>query len=221
MATRLYFKDAANPLRGTFPSGEQSSSTASWSVTGSNTLRTMNAQIGGLQASLAGATGTGTTLKLAFLGFFCSPMLRGAQTVGGGSIILNTADLETSLSDNFWVNALHTYIWRPSTGAKVGSSIKDNAGSSLGGTEPTAINSEQVTHITGITSTGVSASDGDVIIAEIWSAHTKTQTSSRTCTWYYGGTTVNTTENNVVTTQASFIEFAETLQFYRRAFPCT
>jgi hypothetical protein len=218
MATRLYFDNASNPLRGTFPTGEQSASTPNWSVTTATTLRTLDLQIGGAQASLAGSTGAGTSQKLAFLGFFCSAPLKGAQTVGGGSIILNAAETETDLRDNFWVNALCAYIWRPSTGAKVGTYILDSAGASLGGTEPATANDEEVTHITGIASTGISASDGDVIIVEVWAVHTKSQTSARTCTWYYDGTTENTSENAVVTNHASFIEFTENLNFYRRTF---
>jgi hypothetical protein len=221
MATRLYFRPDSNPLWGTFPSGEQSTATPTWSASGATTLRTLDLQRYGAQAALSSGSISMTNAALSgFMGFFCSPPLKGSQTVGGGTMIFNTAETETSLNANFWINALNAYVWRPSTGAKV-NTIKESGGTSLGGTEPTAINSEQVTHITGITSTGVTAADGDVVIVEVWSRFTPGMSGTYTCQFYYGGTTENTTEITVVSNHASFIEFTENLKFYKRAFPCT
>lgn len=212
MPTRLYFHAASNPLVGTFPTTEQSATTANNTAVGANTLRTMNTVLGTAQTSLA-STSTGvTTAQSTFFGFFCSPPLAGAQTVGGGTMILNAAETESNLAANFWINALNIYVWRPSTGTRVGV-IRDAAATSLGGTEPTAINSIQVSHVTGITSSPVSALDGDVIICEVWGRYTQGATMTYTVTFYYDGTTVNTTENAVVTSHASFIELTENLVF--------
>lgn len=213
MATRLYFHPTANGLTGTFPTTEQSAATAQATATGANTLRTMNTTISTTpQTSLAVTTSAVTTAQNNFMGFFCSPALRGAQTVGGGTMILNGAENESNAAANWWINSLNIYVWRPSTGTRVGV-IRDAAGTSLGGLEPTATNNIQVSHITGITSTAVSALDGDVVICEVWVRATQGATMSYTGTFYYDGTTVNTTENAVVTSHASFIELTENLTF--------
>lgn len=213
MPTRLYFHAAANSLPGTFPTGEQSAAAANATATNANTLRTMNTAIGAAQASLAVTTQAATTAQNNFMGFFCSRQLKGNQTVGGGTMILNGAENETNLAANWWINSLNIYVWRPSTGTRVGV-IRDAAGTSLGGTEPTATNNNQVSHITGITSSAVSALDNDVIICEIWIRATQGAAMSYTGTFFYDGTTVNTTENAVVTNHASFIELTENLTFY-------
>lgn len=209
--TRLYFHDAASTVSGTLPSGEQSARTQDWVTTGGATNRTMNTIIGTGQTSRAGSSTAVVAGQNGLLGMFISPPLSGAQTVGGGTMIVNTAEAEDHLDANFRVNALTVYVWRPSTGAQVGSFVRD--GGSTGGTEPTSINSEQVTHATGVTTTAVSAADGDVVVCEIWAVHAQATATARTCTFYFDGTTVNTTENAVVSNHASFIEFAEALVF--------
>lgn len=214
MATRLYFHNAANSLPGTFPAGEQSAAavTGTSTATGANTLRTMNPAIGSTQASLAVTTAASTVAQNNFMGFFCSRPLQGNQTVGGGTMILNGAENESNASANWWINSLNIYVWRPSTGARVGV-VRDAAGTSLGGLEPTATGNNQVSHITGITSTAIAALSGDVIICEIWIRATQGAAMSYTGTFFYDGATVNTTENAVVTSHASFIELNENLIF--------
>ena len=212
MATRLYFRSTTNSGVGTFPGGEQSAATANATATGANTLRTLDLAAGAAQASLAVTTNAVTTAQNHFMGFFCSKPLQGDQTVGGGTIILNGAEAESNTSANWWINSLNIYVWRPSTGVKVGT-VRDAAGASLGGGEPTAANSIQTTHITGITSTAVSALDGDVVICEVWIRSTQGASMSYTGTFYYNGTTVTVTNNTVVTSHASFVELTENLTF--------
>lgn len=127
-------------------------------------------------------------------------------------MILNGAENESNANANWWINSLNIYVWRPSTGTRVGV-VRDAAGTSLGGLEPTATSNIQVSHITGITSSAVSALSGDVIICEVWVRATQSAAMSYTGTFYYNGTTVTTTENTVVTSHASFIELTENLVF--------
>lgn len=207
MATKLYFHNATNALSGTFPTGEQ----ASWTkdgASGSDTLKTMNRIIGSAVASLSVSTG-GSSTVYEFFGFFCSPPLASAQTVGGGSITFNAAERKNNGAASLIIDSLNIYVWRPSTGTLVGT-IRQ--GQDLGGTTPTAVNSTQVTHITGITSSAVSAAAGDVVICEVWTRYT-TGSNPNTATFYYDGTTENTTENAVVSNHASYIELAEDLVF--------
>ena len=212
MPTRLYFHNATSTLAGTFPAGEQSSVTANVTATGAATMRVMNTNIGAGQTSINITTSASTAARNNFLRTFVSPPLVGDQVVGGGTMILNTADQESNLSANFWVNSLNVYVWRPSTGALVGT-IRDAGGVSLGGTEPSAANSTQVTHITGITSTAVNALNGDVVICEVWTRSTQASATAYTAIFMYDGTTINTTENAVVTNHASFLELTENLNF--------
>lgn len=209
MPTKLYLHSAVNDLSGTFPSGEQSARTPSWTTTGGATLRKMDTAIGAAQASLAGTTLAQTAAQIGLLGMWVSPPLSGAQTVGGGTMVLNAADQESNASANFWANSVNVYVWRPSTGAKVGTVL--DATGSLGGTEGGT--GETVTHITGIASSAVSASDGDVVVCELWGHHTQSMATAYTATVYFDGTTENTTENAAVSNHASFLELAETLTF--------
>lgn len=213
MPRKLYFHDAANSQSGTFPTTKQStrSFTNGVNATGALTLRTMNPTIGTAMKSLQVGTVAVTAFRSDFMGYFCSPPLAGAQTVGGGNFAFNAAERESGLGANFWINSPTVYVWRPSTGDVVGF-IKDGA-ASYGGAEPTAAFSTQVTNIPSITSNAVSAADGDVVIVEVYSYHNQQSTNPFTCMFYYDGTTENTTENAVVSNHASYIELAEDLVF--------
>lgn len=214
MPTRLYFHNATSGLSGTFPAGEQSAATANVTATGAATMRVMNLNIGTGQTSVNITTSASTNVRNNFLRTFVSPPLVGNQVVGGGSMILNAADQESSTNANFWINSLNVYVWRPSSGTLVGT-IRDaiGSGTSLGGSEPSTSNSMQVTHITGITTSAVNALNGDVVICEIWTRTTQSQATAYTCIFQYDGTTINTTENAVVTNHASFLELNENLNF--------
>lgn len=214
MATKLYFHNASNALVGSFPAAEQSAAilTANATAVGANTLRTMNTQIGLAMTNLQVTTLNSTAAQSNFMGFFCSPPLAGNQTVGGGTMILNAAEQEANLASNWWINSLHIYVWRPSNGTLVGR-VRDAANVSLGGSEPTATNSTQVSHVTGITSSAVSALDGDVVICEVWVRATQGMATGYSNRFYFDGTTENTTENAVVTNHASYIELTENLAF--------
>lgn len=211
MATKLYLHNAANDQSGTYPSGEQSAQTPDWTTAGGATLRKMDTTIGTAQASLAGTTAAVTTLQRGLLGMWTSPPLAGAQTVGRPNLpVFNVADKESNNAANFWANSLNAYVWRPSTGAKVGT-IVDGAAASKGGTEGGT--SETVTHLTNLDPVAVSAADGDVIICESWGVHTQSMATAYTATLYYDGTTENTTEDASVSNHASYISFSETLTF--------
>src|SRR6476469_5470739 len=196
MATRLYFHNAASSVTGTSIQSTRTKATA----TGADTLRTMNTIIGTSQTSMTGNTQAITTAQSMLVGWFCSPPLSGSQLVGATGMVLNCADAESNTNANFWVNDVIVYIWRPSTNARI--AVFQNttlAGVSRGGTEATAASTEQVTHITGISSLGASiAADGDVLIVEVYAYFTQGMATAYTGTMYYDGTTENTTENATV-----------------------
>lgn len=214
MATRLYFHNATNGLSGTFPSGKQSALTQSYAATGATTLKTMDTTVGVAQASMAGASLAVTTAQNGFYGFFTSPAFSGSQNVGGGSqtVTLNIANQENNLFMNIGTNLTACiYVWRPSTGAVVGTVCANLA--LTGPVEPGGTNERTNIGTTTATST-VAASAGDVLICEIWQTHTQTTATSRTGTFYYDGTTTTTTNNTVVTNHASFLDFSsDTMSF--------
>lgn len=212
MPTKIFFLNASNALSGTFPTGEQSTRTATVTATGANTLRTMTNRVGIAQSSLAVTTLANTTQQNAFMGFFCSLPLYNDYTVGGGSWILNVSNAESNLAANFFINSINVYVWRPSTGTVVGT-VRDAA--ALGGAEPAAAGSQRVQTFT-FTTSAISALKGDVIICELWAQFTQANATARTGTVYFGGTTENLTLNATVSNHASFLQIAENLQFAQK-----
>ena len=207
MATKLYLHDAANALSGTFPTGEQAGVAASQTATGANTLRTMNTTIGAGQTSVTVAS-TGTTAQQqTFYRFFCSPQLA-AQTFSANSVSVtfNCADAQSNAAMNHFVDYFVIYVWRPSTGSMVGILFE---GAGTNATEPTSTNTEQVSVSSRTNDNdGVTAQAGDVLICEAWAQFTQGMNSSYNGTFYYDGTTENTTENAGVSNHASFINFS-------------
>lgn len=215
MATKLYLLSAANPLTGTFPTSEQSSQTTSWSMTGASTLLAMRGTKGAGQGSFSGASLATTSPQIAFCGYFASDTLDVDQSVGGGgqTLTLNIANRETSLNMNFGSDLrCNVYIWRPSTGAKVGT-ICDCV-VMTGGAEPSGSALTKVNNATTTATSTVAALAGDVIICEIWQFHTQGAASSYTGSVYANGTTETLVTNTTVTNHASFLSFsADTLTF--------
>jgi hypothetical protein len=197
------------------PQGTETSTVASYADnttlwnTRINVLREMNDTVGTAQATLAQTAPALTTAILTFWGTWASRPLTAAATVGGGSMVLNFAGIESNASSN-WLgtNGLLIYVWRPSTNAKVGT-IKDFTGTAASVITEVGT-SETVRHATGITSSAVSALAGDIVVVELWSTHTPGMATAYINTFYYNGTTINTTNLAAVTNHASFIEFAET-----------
>lgn len=173
-------------------------------------LRLMNTSIGAAQTSTTLTSASLATLQQQFCAMFATLPLDTNQTVGGGTMILNTAQNADSAAAAFAVNSFNIYVWRPSTGTLVGT-IRDSGGASLGGAAGgTGITTQ---HITGITTSAVSAQAGDVIVCEIWANFTQGMANPYVCNFYFDGTTATTTQGTTVTNHASFIEFTENLTF--------
>jgi hypothetical protein len=173
-------------------------------------LRLMNTSIGTAQTNTTLTSASLSTLQQQFCAMFATLPLDSNQTVGGGTMILNTAQNADSAAAAFSVNALNIYVWRPRTGTIVGY-VRDSGNASLGGgTGGTGIT---VQHITGITTSAVSAQKGDIVVCEIWANSTQSMASPYVCNFYFDGTTVNTTQGATVTNHASFVELTENLTF--------
>ena len=179
----------------------------------------MNTTKGTSAASIA--INTTATLNGQYLYFsrWVSPLLTQGQT----SISANTWTFcfgasESDLSANFPnvgtdvpVYAI-AYVWRPSTGAKVGQ-IADISTSS---TVDEGATTSAYAHICTFTGSAVSnVQAGDVICFEILFGVAQAAASSYTDTIYYDGTTIPT-ENQQTSDVASYIETPQDLTFYNQ-----
>lgn len=210
MSTRLYLHNAANALSGTFPTTWTGAVLTPVDVSDKAvTLRSADFNIGSSQVTATVSTSATTASHDIQHTWASSKPLQGAQTVGGGTWTVNIADAESNTSANHFINSLTAYVWRPSTGASIGTIVSTRSGSSL---EPTSTSSEQVSTFT-IATSSVAAQDGDVIILELYARPIQSMSTSYTVNSYYDGTTENTTENAVVSSHASFVESSEDLLF--------
>ncbi len=203
MATRLYFRDTVNDLTGTFPAGEQAGITASYTGNKAASLRKMIKTIGTTQTSSDGTTTATTALQNGFMAYFVSDPLKIAPSGSGGSVTLNVAVSESNNAVNLITLYYNVYFWRPSTGTNILTIVE----ASTNFTEPAA-NTETVWHASitaDYTITGVNADD--VIVCEVWLRHSQGMGTAYSTSFFYDGTTVNTTSGSTVTDHASFIEF--------------
>ena len=207
MASKLYFRVLTNNQSGTYPAGEQSSSTANYSTAGGNTMLRMNPTKGTTQVGNNGTTLANTNPQLGFMRFFTSPPLNGNQTISG-TITLNVAVGESAAQANLINITPHVYLWRPSTGAYI--SLIYNTQQTK--TEPTAPNTT-VWHIPTLSITSASGLNGDVIICEIWFGMTQANATARTVTLSYDGAVENLTDLATVSNHASFLQFSANLNF--------
>lgn len=199
---------AWSTIGGTQASSSTTISDLSFSNESLYELRSMDTTIGTGQVAIPYTNGVATS-RMTF-GMFASNPLDVAQTVGGGSMILNTANQADTNSGAIQITSMAVYVWRPTTNSIVGFVI-DSSATSLGGT-PTSGTSETVQHVTGIATSAVAAAAGDIIICEIWANWTNGGMSTIN-RFFFDGTTVNTTQSAAVTNHASFIEFSENLTF--------
>jgi hypothetical protein len=203
VATRWFLRDITNSLSGTFPTGEQGAGTPTKSWAGSGTLKTLSTTKGTTQTFKTDTVASASAQRH-FIGFWCSPPLA-AQTISANTWTTFCADSEGNLSANYFANLVNVYVWRPGTGAKVGTIIDGSNGASQGGTEPTSASSEQVTTWT-FSGSAVVCQAGDVIIVERWAVFTPSMSSTYTLTFFFDGTTETGAENVVVASVASYIE---------------
>src|SRR5215469_6920692 len=121
MAQKFYFHDASSAVSGTLPATGTSQSATSPSVTatGAGTNRTMDGSKGTTQASAAMTTLANTSAQPSWFRRFVSPTLK-AQTIASGNWQLSLAGSENNANANIHFTGC-AYIWRPSTGALVGS----------------------------------------------------------------------------------------------------
>ena len=197
MATKFYFHDATTGNTGTLPAGKHSASTPSVTATGANTQRSMDGTKGTTQTSSALTTLASTSAQPCLFRMFESTPLQ-AQTISAGNWQLSMAGSEANANANLHFTAC-VYVWRPSTGAVVGSLIFDLAAAST--IEP----STSETAVTDATISGgsVTALSGDILVCEIWRDTTvQGNAIARVNTFFYDGTTEASASTNAAFLQA-------------------
>lgn len=236
MATRLYFHAAAFDT-GSFPGNYPDSDgdvqlvianpQPSFGISGADATsvnRSMTKTKGTSQTSFAIVrSATSSATQSSWVGKFISDPLENIDTIDAEVWSSQTAKMEDSGNSN-WAGAfLCLYVWRPSTNAKVGSSIYPATGEG-GFAEPSTANTQRlgignVTAGTGAQVTGVE--DGDVLVLEVFFRKTTGASSTFTDTWFYDGTTEYDGQSNqdIVTDMAAFIQTPQDLTFVTDAPP--
>lgn len=182
--TKFYLHDAASPDTGTLPGATtMSATTPNVTATGAGTNRDMDVAIGAAQTSAALTTLGQTALQKNWFGRFLSKPLA-AQTLPTGIWTVQGGASESAVASNLLLWGAVIKVWRPSTGAVV-ATLLDNP--TLGATEPgtTETNISQAT----ASITGVAINDGDILVVELWGQNTQGNTTARTNTIFYDGTT--------------------------------
>jgi hypothetical protein len=225
LVTRLYLHDALSGVSGTLPTTEQSTKTAVFNYEAQTVNRSMNTTIGTAQAS---KTFVNTTTRAANNTCYVTKFI--SDPINQSGIAANTWTYNfavqisaTTPVDDYPTNdtapkfiPICCYVWRPSTGAKVGNILDGNSATGVytdignGGTSTTSETAEQGT-FTG--AAVASAAANDVIVLEAWINVWIRNTTSVTLSYFYDGTTANTTGGAVVSNHASFLETPETITF--------
>lgn len=200
MATKLYFHAAAAtvPANLTFPTTTQSGLTITSSVDAQSVNRTMTTNKGTSQTSLVLTSSASVSTLSYYFTRFCSPPLYGdsaSGTLGAPTIVADTwtfsfAASENNANANFPTTTSGTgpcccYVWRPSTGAKVGNILISASGMgtiSEAGTTETALSGT-------FSGSAVTVQPGDIICFEVVFTTTQGTATARTDTFFYDGTT--------------------------------
>ena len=211
MATKFYFHDALTGDTGTLPTTSQSARGTPGLTSDATTVnRSMNTSIGVLQASKA-ITASGVGAKKEYFTRFCSTPLA-AQTIAAATWNLSFAAKTTVVGNQAFFTATWVspclYVWRPGTGAIVGTII-DAAGTGFAGSQ--GANAEISTTGT-FSGSAVTTQAGDILCFEVYLSYTSTSTST-TVTFFYDGTTEDTTNGDTVSSQASYVNCPNTITF--------
>lgn len=205
---KMYLHAASSSITGTLPApGTQSvnDSTPSFTATGADTNRAMDNTLGVAQASLAATGSFLAASQNVWFGRWVSEALN-AATFGSGTWTRSGAASETSTNANMFFPSGCLYLWRPSTGARIGfifdrTALNFGVGASEPGTAETGYSGTQ-------TGVNVTALAGDVLVFEAWCLGTPAMAASYTITEFYDGTTEASTTSN-----ASFLQAPANISF--------
>ena len=213
--TRLYFHAALNPLPN-LPNICLCVLTPHKVVDAETVNRTMNTITGTVQTSLVLTSNATLTPQNYYFTRFVTDTLTQISLIEAKTWTYNFAAKESPSTGNFPCNGTNkpvrvvAYVWRPSTQSKVGDIIDGNSASTVDEASTTL---ERVCQTTFIGNQVLGVHDGDVLVFEVLFVIDQTSAIVATDTFYYDGTTVNTTKNATVSNHASFLETPQGLLF--------
>lgn len=209
MATKLYLHDTNSDVSGTLPTSEQSSTNTATNNLASQSLnKKMDTTKGVSQASLSASVSLGFSESTIYSSKWVSPPLDSNVTITAQTWTVNFAS--KSGSDPFYPYKIkpNVYVWRPSTGAKVGTIFDNIAGSPYGAGNVNETSKQQT-----FSGSAVSCLAGDVIIFEGWCAAISFSIGTFSIFFYYDGATETTSDGSTVSNHASFISTPQDLTF--------
>lgn len=226
MVTRLYLHAAASTVSGTLPATEQSSRTAGQSIDAGTVNRSMNVSPGVAQTVIQANTANAID-RIVYVTKFVSLPLTTTSIAANTwtynfAYKLNNVNNQTAPVKQAGGNPLYAplpitlYIWRPSTGAKVGNIYdQDTPGTTneFWDTSQPASSPAEFAENGSLAGAAVTASAGDVIVLEAWIYSTDSTVRTNAINYYYDGTTVTTTNPTIVSNHAAFLETPQTLTF--------
>lgn len=226
MATRLYLHAATSTVSGTLPSTEQSSRTAAQNCDAQTVNRSMNTSVGVSQAVIQANTANATDRIVYVTKFVSLPLVTTSISANTwtynfaykiNSVANQTAPVKEGATNPEYSNLPVTlYIWRPSTGAKVGNIYDQDTPGTTGEffdcSKPASAPAEFAENGS-LSGSAVTAAAGDVIVLEAWIYSTDSTARTNAINYYYDGTTVTTAVETVVSNHAAFLETPQALTF--------
>lgn len=187
MTLKFYLHDATTADTGTLPGSTNiSGQTVNITATGAATNRSADDAIGASQVSIALSTVASTSAQTNWFARFCSIPLA-AQTIASQNVTVHLGASESNNSSNLFPKVVIT-VWRPSTGATVGT-LATLTGVTEPGTNETDVS------VAG-TSTAITVALGDILVIEVFGANTQAMGTSYTNTIFYDGTTEASSSSN-------------------------
>lgn len=200
MATRLYLRDAATTVSGTLPSARLSTGNLQGTLTGASTNRSLSLVKGAAQIEVQDTRNASGGAFVWARRFVSEPVTAGliSGTVKLSGAVKKTAGTTVG-------QAVHVAVWRPSTGAVVGTLW---SGWNSGTLEFSTGTSGAQVALAGPAQTvsGVTAQNGDVIVVELCLYEFGTGTN--TYSLFHEGTT-----DDSASSTAAYIEFSQNLTF--------
>lgn len=215
MVTRFYFHIANSGVTGTLPATEQSTLTAVKNSDAQTVNRAMDTTKGTAQTSITLTTNSTTSLQDYYFTKFVSPLIY-QTSIAANTWTYTIGTRNTgSTSVNFPVSGssqpvyVNCYVWRPSTGAKVGTVLDGNSASVYN--EDAAVTTEyyKIGTFTGASVAGLTSGDA-VVVMEVWFRVTASAAAAAQLAFFFDGATVST--NDATTTDcASYLETPENI----------
>ena len=219
MATRFYFHNALSTVVGTLPSDEQSSltpnNTPSTNPEARTINRSMNTTKGTSEVTKTCLSNATVSSQNYYFTRFVSPPLD-VTSITAQTWTYSISTKQGNNNANFPVKdtnksaRVNVYVWRPSTGAKVGTVLDGSTAANV--LEASATN--QFSDVTTFSGALVSSMlTGDVLISELWAAGvTQDAASAYNNNFYYDGTVIPT-DDAQETDVACYLETPQNITF--------